>query len=96
MNPMATEHDYAVREAVQSDVKAITKVVNRAFVIEKFFKSGDRTDAAQVAAMMRDGKFLLLTSAAKIVACVFVKVNQDRMYARPVVACARNWCAHDG
>jgi GNAT superfamily N-acetyltransferase len=78
---MVTEHDYAVREAVQSDVEAITGVVNRAFVIEKFFKSGDRTDASQVAAMMHDGKLLLLISAGQVVACVFVKVNGDHLYA---------------
>ena len=81
MNTMAADHDYAVREAVLSDAEAITGVVNRAFEIEKFFKSGDRTDPAQVAAMILDGKLLLLTSAGEVVACVFVKVNGDRLYA---------------
>jgi GNAT superfamily N-acetyltransferase len=80
-NSMALEHDYAVREAVPSDAEAITGVVNRAFVIEKFFKSGDRTDATQVIETMQDGKFLLLTSSGEIVASVFIKVNGDRMYA---------------
>jgi ribosomal protein S18 acetylase RimI-like enzyme len=81
MDPMSVEHDYAVREAILSDAEAITGVVNRAFEIEKFFKSGDRTDCTEVAEMMRDGKLLLLTAAGQIVACVFVKVNGNRMYA---------------
>ena len=78
---MTAEHDCVVREAAKSDIEAITDVVNRAFEIEKFFKSGDRTDAAEVAAMMRLGKILLLTSAGQVVAVVFVKVKGDRMYA---------------
>jgi N-acetylglutamate synthase-like GNAT family acetyltransferase len=67
-----------VREASQADVSRIVALINRAFAVERFFKSGDRTDPEQVQQMMHVGKFLLLTEEDELVACMFVKVTGDR------------------
>jgi ribosomal protein S18 acetylase RimI-like enzyme len=70
----------AVREASDSDLLRIVSLINRAFAVERFFKSGDRTDPEQVQQMMQDGKFLLLTDGDEMVACMFVRVTGDRAY----------------
>ena len=67
-----------VREASQADLPQIVALINRAFAIERFFKSGDRTDPDQVQQMMDEGKFLLLMEGDELVACLFVKVTGDR------------------
>ncbi len=69
-----------VREASQADVPRIVALINRAFAVERFFKSGDRTNPEQVQQMMQDGKFLLLMERDEMVACMFVKVTGDRGY----------------
>ena len=79
MNSERAAH-YVVREASENDVDAIVSLINRAFAVERFFKSGDRTNRQQVEQMMNDGKFLLLTDKAEMVACVFVKVTGERGY----------------
>jgi N-acetylglutamate synthase-like GNAT family acetyltransferase len=69
-----------VREASHSDILQLVALINRAFAVERFFKSGDRTDPEQVQQMMHVGKFLLLTEEDELVACMFVKVTGDRGY----------------
>ena len=71
---------YLVREASASDVDVIVSLINRAFAVESFFKSGDRTNREQVAQMMETGSFLLLIDGAAIVACVWLKITGDRGY----------------
>lgn len=70
-----------VRRAVAADGPAIVDLINRAFAVEKFFKSGERTDDAQVSEMMQAGEFLLLESPALLIACVYLEVNDGRCYA---------------
>ena len=79
MNMGLTTH-YVVREASAQDVDAIVALINRAFAVEHFFRSGDRADPEQVRQMMNDGRFLLLTDRVGTVACVFVKVTGERGY----------------
>ena len=69
-----------LRTATRADVGAIVDLVNRAFAVERFFKTGDRTDEAQILELMRDGRFLLLIEEEVLVACVYVKLNGDRCY----------------
>lgn len=73
--------EFALRKAVSADVAAIVDLINRAFSVEKFFKSGERIDAVGLAEMMKSGEFLLLTEAGALIACVFVKINSERAYA---------------
>ena len=77
---MAPVPNSNVRTATDSDVQAIVDLVNRAFAVELFFKTGDRTDEAQVRELMRDGQFLLLSDGDTLTACVYVKVHRDRCY----------------
>lgn len=69
-----------MREALHSDIPQIVSLINRAFAIERFFKNGDRTDPEQVEQMMSEGKFLLLSEDAELIACVFVKLQGERAY----------------
>ena len=39
-----------LRKAVSADIPAIVELINRAFAVEKFFKSGERIAAAIVSA----------------------------------------------
>jgi ribosomal protein S18 acetylase RimI-like enzyme len=71
---------HKLREATLPDIDAIVSLINRAFAVERFFKSGDRIDAAQLGEMMQQGKFLLLYDGAELVACMFVKVAGERGY----------------
>lgn len=77
---MVYETHYLVREANGSDVSAIAELVNRAFAVERFFKSGDRTDEAQVRELMQTGSFLLITDGQALTSCVCVKLNGERSY----------------
>jgi N-acetylglutamate synthase-like GNAT family acetyltransferase len=69
-----------VREATASDIPEIVSLINRAFVVERFFKNADRTNAETVEEHMRDGNFLLLRKNEELFACAYVKVTGDRAY----------------
>src|SRR5499427_6690481 len=56
---MAFAPHKGVRTATNSDVKAIVDLVNRAFSVERFFVTGDRTDETQVRELLQSGLFLL-------------------------------------
>jgi ribosomal protein S18 acetylase RimI-like enzyme len=77
---MEATSQYVLREAAADEVDAIVLLINRAFAIESFFKSGDRTNPEQVRKMMQDGKFLLLIDGGAIVACVWLKITGERGY----------------
>jgi ribosomal protein S18 acetylase RimI-like enzyme len=61
-------------------VSNIVSLINHAFAVERFFKNADRTDPETVHQNMNEGKFLLLHQNNKLVACVFVKITDDRAY----------------
>lgn len=69
-----------VRDATASDANAIADLVNRAFLVERFFVDGDRTSPAAVARMLETGTFLLAETDGRLVACVYVEVRGDQGY----------------
>jgi N-acetylglutamate synthase-like GNAT family acetyltransferase len=77
---MATPPSSTLRTATDADVPTIVDLVNRAFSVERFFMTGDRTNEAQVRELMRTGQFLLLADGDSLTACVYVKLNGDRCY----------------
>ncbi len=77
---MEAKSQYATREASGDDTDAIVALINRAFAVESFFKTGDRTNLAQVQQMMQDGRFLLLMDGTAIAACVWLKITGERGY----------------
>ncbi len=72
--------DYTLRHAASADVASITDLVNRAFAVEFFFKTGDRTDEAQISELLQHGPFLLLTDHDNLIAAVHVELRGERIY----------------
>jgi N-acetylglutamate synthase-like GNAT family acetyltransferase len=68
-----------IRIAAPEDAEAIAALVNDAFQVEAFFKIGDRTSAAEVLDLMREGEFLVLETPA-VCGCVYLECSGDRAY----------------
>lgn len=69
-----------VRLATAEDVSAMIAVINTAFVVENFIE-GTRTDAANMAEMMRKGEFLVgEDGSGELLACVYTEVRGERGY----------------
>jgi N-acetylglutamate synthase-like GNAT family acetyltransferase len=77
---MASTPDYSLRQATEADISSLTALVNRAFAVELFFKTGDRTDDAQIRELLNCGPFLLLMRDDVLIAAVHVKLKGDRIY----------------
>jgi len=71
---------FLIRDATALDAPAIADLVNRAFLVERFFVEGDRTSAAAVARMLETGAFLLGEMDGRLVACVYVEAEGERGY----------------
>jgi ribosomal protein S18 acetylase RimI-like enzyme len=60
-------------------VLALVRLINRAYEAERFFVQGDRTDAAEVAAGLGAGAFLVLDDERdEPVGCVHVTIDGER------------------
>jgi predicted N-acetyltransferase YhbS len=74
-----------VRFATLQDVPELARIINDAFIVEAFFKIGDRTSAEEIAALMNDGgEFLVLDNVepgtGTMSGCVYLKCTGDRAY----------------
>ncbi len=69
-----------LRFAVESDLSAITAVVNQAFEVERFFKTDDRLDLHRTAEYFRKGRFLLAEDHGALLGCVYVELRGNRGY----------------
>jgi GNAT superfamily N-acetyltransferase len=76
-----------IRRAAQSEVEALTRLINRAFEVERFFLDGDRIDVAGTQQYFAKGTFLIEdgeeTPAACVTtptACVYVELRGERAY----------------
>jgi ribosomal protein S18 acetylase RimI-like enzyme len=76
----AAVRDILVRNAEASDAGAIAALVNQAFSVERFFVDGDRTDEAEVLALMARGDFMCADLGGELVGCVFVERRGQRGY----------------
>jgi GNAT superfamily N-acetyltransferase len=72
----------SMRRAGRGDAAQLAELVNAAYAIETFFVDGDRTDAAEIAALIDGGGFLVLErgSDSRLVAGVFLEVRGDGAY----------------
>ena len=70
----------SIRTARPDDAAALAGLINAAFVVEAFFKIGDRTDEADVLEHMRDGEFLVVEDSNGLIGCVYVAISGDRGY----------------
>jgi GNAT superfamily N-acetyltransferase len=70
----------SIRMATESDAATVTRLVNDAFVVERFFIERDRTNAEEVRRLMSKGVFLLAEDGPVAVGCVYVEVRGERGY----------------
>lgn len=67
-----------MRVAADTDVSAIRRVINAAFVVERPIFDNDRIDDAGVRDYMAKGKFLLHEEpAGNLIACVYLEASND-------------------
>lgn len=67
-----------VRTATIEEAGVLARLINEAFIVEAFFKIGDRTSADEIAALMHaGGEFLVLEELA---GCVYLKCTGHRAY----------------
>jgi GNAT superfamily N-acetyltransferase len=77
-----------IRLATLQDAPDLARIINDAFIVEAFFKIGDRTSAEEIAALMKaGGEFLVLanvepgTGTGTLPAgCVYLKCSGDGAY----------------
>jgi GNAT superfamily N-acetyltransferase len=69
-----------MRTAEAADAPAIARLVNTAFVSERFFIDGNRTDPEKVAALLQKGKFLLLFENGELVGSIYTEIRGERGY----------------
>ena len=67
--------------AESDDVPDLVRVINATYEVEKFFVSGDRTNAEVIRHLMTKGVFLVERDPAGAIAgCVYVERRGDRGY----------------
>jgi GNAT superfamily N-acetyltransferase len=71
---------FQIRDATTDDAPAIARLVNLAFLVERFFVDGDRTNPAEIGRLLQTGTFLLAETDGRLVACVYVERRGDRGY----------------
>jgi GNAT superfamily N-acetyltransferase len=70
----------AFRTSDQTDIDAIVRLVNRAFVAESPYVEGERVNTATVHEMWARGKFLLGEDQGELVACIFIEPRGPRAH----------------
>jgi predicted N-acetyltransferase YhbS len=78
-----------LRLATLQEAANLARIINEAFIVEAFFKIGDRTSAEEISALMNaGGEFLVLdyvepgtgTGTGTLTGCVYLKCTGDRAY----------------
>ena len=69
-----------MRTAEAADAPAIARLVNTAFLSERFFIDGNRTDPERAAALLQKGKFLLLFEKGELVGSIYTEIRGERGY----------------
>lgn len=70
----------SLRTATDRDAEAVARLVNEAFLAERFFIERDRTNPATVRDLMKTGTFLLAEDAGNLIGCVHTERHEDRGY----------------
>ena len=70
-----------IRTATSAEAGDVARIINDAFVVEAFFKIGDRTSAEEIRTLMQDGgEFLVLDEDGTIAGCVYLEHSGERGY----------------
>jgi predicted N-acetyltransferase YhbS len=72
--------EFKIRIAEDADAETITKLVNAAFNVERFFIDRDRINADKVRSMLQTGRYLLAEKGDALMACVYVEMRGERGY----------------
>ena len=67
-----------MRTAAAAEAADLARLINDAFIVEAFFKIGDRTSAEEVVRLMNDGGEFLVTDDFS--GCVYLKCGAERAY----------------
>jgi GNAT superfamily N-acetyltransferase len=100
-----------IRIATAADIPTLERLINAAFVVERFFKVGDRISAEGVRTQQGKGTFLLLECDETPVGSVYVELRAGRGYigmlsvdpqrqgagfGRTLMAAAEDYCRENG
>ena len=101
-----------IREATAADTRAIARLINVAFAVEKFFIDGDRISEVEVARLLSSGMFLVEPDVdGQFAGVVYVEPRDDRVYlgllsidparqgrglGAAIVNAAESWCRARG
>ena len=77
---MMVTHMISIRTAQEGDADAVARLVNEAFLAERFFIERDRTNPKEVRELMKTGKFLLAEEASNLLGCVYTRLGAGRGY----------------
>ena len=69
-----------IRTASHPDAEAITRLINAAFLVERFFIDGDRIGLDEVRARLGTGEFLVAEDGDSLAGCAYIEVRGERSY----------------
>lgn len=69
-----------VREAAVSEAESLVRLINSAFLVERFFVDGDRLNLDEVLSCFQRGLFLVAEDAGELAACVYLEPRGERAY----------------
>ena len=80
MTPSRIRAAVLLRSAEVSDAKAIARLINTAFQVERFFIDSDRITEDEVRHRLRAGRFILAPGENALAGCVYVELRGERAY----------------
>jgi N-acetylglutamate synthase-like GNAT family acetyltransferase len=69
-----------MRIAEIADAEEITRLINAAFLVERFFIDGDRINLEQVLGRFTSGEFLVAQEDGAMAGCVYIEPRGERSY----------------
>lgn len=69
-----------LRFAEEFDLDAVTALINRAFAVERFFKTNERLTLADTHAYFAKGRYLLAEEDGSLIGCAYVELQGDCCY----------------
>jgi predicted N-acetyltransferase YhbS len=73
-------HPLRLRIAEPADIEVLTRLINVAFSVERFFIEGDRINSDAVRNLMGTGQFLIAQDNDGVAACIYVELRGERAY----------------
>ena len=69
-----------MRLAEASDADSLTRLINAAFSVERFFLDSDRLDIDEVRRRLAAGAFLIEEDRDALLGCVYIEIRGERGY----------------